>query len=480
LNALATLPQTSEDLEASVQQARALFDAGDMQTARQLADLVYSSIRPLSEVAARLDLRSALEACHRIQADALEVVSYSEIRIADEWDRLAKEGKVARGRPKKSVSADDALTAVSVGMTRDQIHKARKLRDQEAKEPGFIRRVIDGLVGQGLAPSKSSIRHAIGTRSHSAEDKGDQLYQTPIEAIRTLLALESFSGVVKEPAVGLGAILRPLEAAGYRVMISDLVDRDIRTADGRLQQVGDFLASSGEGSEGIDIVTNPPYDDLANAFAAHALKEHKPRKMALLLNLNFLCGFEDTNRCFVMDEAPPSRVYVFAHRLPMMHREGWDGNKAGSQMNTAWFVWEQNDDGSYGQGYPQIIRVMWDDYQTVEPLPPGAGGHIAPMAFRDKPDSEFARQTPRRELADRVEEERARALVWIAEREEFDMVLLRRGIAVRTLLAEALIADLAGHGLIAPIENDHWKITDAGWTALKATAAVVVAKGVAG
>lgn len=479
MNALVTLPETSQHLETSFHQARALFDAGDVQAAMQLADLVYSQIKPLSEAAARLNMRKAMDACFRIQADALELVSRSEIRIADEWDRLAAEGKVARGRPKKSVGADDALTAVSVGLSRDQIHQARKLRDQEAKEPGFIRRVIDNLVGQGLAPSKSSIRNAIGTKSRSKEERGNNAYFTSIEGIRTLLALESFSGIVKEPACGKANISRPMEEVGYRVQISDLVDYGTKTLSGECQGVGDFLQSVAGDSEGVDIVTNPPYGkDILNKFVAHALREHKPRKMALLLNSTFMFGCEDPDRIFAMEECPPSRIYLHTRRLPAMHQEGWEGNEASPQLNTAWFIWERNEDGSYGDGYPRIIRVDWEKQQDAPALTPDACGHVGPMTFRPKVDDDLARETPRRDLADRVEEDRARALIWIAEREEFNVALLRTGVAVRPLLAEALIADLADRGLIAPIHDDYWQITEAGWTVLQATAAIAMATGV--
>ncbi|WP_137136579.1 hypothetical protein [Rhizobium sp. FKY42] len=480
MNAIARLPETSQHLEASVDQARALLDAGDLQAAKQLADLVYSSIKPLSEAAARLNMAEALAACYRIQGDALELVSRSEIRIADEWDRLAAEGKVARGRPKKSVGDDNALTALSIGLRRDQIHAARKLRDRETLEPGFIRRSIDNLIAQGLAPSKSGISHAIGTKSRSKEERGNNAYFTPIEGISTLLSLESFSGVVKEPACGKANISKPMEEAGYSVLISDLVGYGTTTLSGERQGVGDFLLSVAGDSEGVDIVTNPPYGkDILNKFVAHALREHKPRKMALLLNANFMFGCEDPDRIFVMEECPPSRVYLNARRLPMMHREGWDGDEASSQMNTAWFIWERNEDGSYGDGYPRIIRVDWKKQQDAPALAPGACGHVSPMTFRaPKVDDEFTRETPRRELADRVEEERARALIWIAGCKTFDAMRLRQQLAIRPILAEALLDDLAGHGLIAPAGGDQWKITDEGWTVLHATAAVAVAKGV--
>jgi hypothetical protein len=40
-----------------------------------------------------------------------------------------------------------------------------------------------------------------------------------------------------------------------------------------------------------------------------------------------------------------SRVHVFANRLPMMHRDGWEGRKVSSAVAFAWFVWDANHRG---------------------------------------------------------------------------------------------------------------------------------------
>lgn len=448
-NALAPVSPDAVRLVDSVGQARELFAAGDLVAARDLAQFAYSSAPAFAKMAEKLRLKEALEACQRIQADALEVVSYSEIHIATDWERLSAEGKTHRGRP-KSVVVEDAFTALEVGLTRDQIHKAKKLRDAENAEPGFIRRTIEELVRNGVAPTKAGLRAAIGTKSASKAEKGVQLYETPIEAMRVLLALESFSATIKEPFVGKGAILKPLEEAGYDVLIADLEDRGITTQYGDKQQVGDFLLSDPQDTVGMDIVSNPPYDDLANACIAHALKMHKPRKMAMLLNWNFAAGFEDPNRRFAMDECPPSRVYVFTKRLPMMHRDGWDGPKASSQMNTAWFVWEQNEDGTYGapgQGFA-TIRVFWPDFEFAEPARPGDGGHwTGSMAFRER-EEDFSRQTPKLTDAEKLDAVRGQALAWMQNCGWFNMDMLRRGVGIRPTTASALVAELVEQGAL--------------------------------
>lgn len=450
------VPIGASDLVASIETARALLSAGDVRAALLLSTGAYEQAKAAVNYAEKVRAsRELLDKARLMQAEALKIESMCYVAMADTIDEAQQNGKVAKqGRAK--VRDADVFTLDDVGIDKRRLHEARKLRNVVREQPDFIERVIAARLEAGLDPSRRSLSHAIGTRSAPSEDKGDQLYQTPIEAMRTLLALESFSATVKEPAVGKGAIMRPLEDAGYAVMIADLVDRGVATRDGQPQQVGDFLLSVAGGSVGVDIVTNPPYAELANSFPAHALREHKPRKMALLLNWNFAAGFDDPNRVFVMDENPPSRVYLFTRRLPMMHRDGWDGPEASSQMNTAWFVWERNEDGSYGDGFPRIIRVDWKAYENAAPLLPGAGGNVAPMTFKPQPD-EFARETPRKSLDERLSEERDRALEWVRGQGSFDIGTFRRGVAVRGAVAGALIGDFEAGGLIVADGDGVWK-----------------------
>ncbi|MBD8665276.1 hypothetical protein IFT59_18710 [Rhizobium sp. CFBP 8752] len=467
----------SSELVARIETARALLDAGDVERALKLSSVAYDQAKAVAGSAERVKTsRDLVDKARRMQAEALKIESLCYVAMADAVDDAQAKGELSRGGRPKTVSSENSFTLDEIGVDRQQLHAARSLRSAIEAEPGFVDRVVEVRLLEGLEPSRAALknaaRHAIGTKTATKEDRGDDLYETPIEAMRTLLALESFGLNVLEPSVGRGAISRPLEDAGYEVTISDLVDRGITTRHGECQGVGDFLTSIAVDG-GWDIVTNPPYG-VANAYAAHALREHRPRKMALLLNLNFQCGYEDADRRFVMDENPPSRIYAFAHRLPMMHRDGWEGNKASSQMNTGWFVWERNEDGTYGDGHPRLIRVVYDNFEHSEPLTPGAGGNVSPLRF-DAPDEEFARTTPRKTLEERCDEETARALVWMAESPGFDAGQLRRGIGVRPSVADALIADLATKGLIwAGNDDDGWRISTAGMTALNATAAVLL------
>lgn len=429
-------------LATTIQRARALFNEGDYEAALYLAEGAYDQAKAAANYGKRMRASEQLIAkAHELQADALRIEWHAKVVLADHFDDAQKAGLVALpGRPKK-VSDENLLRLEDVGLTKARIHEARKYRDAEKKAPGISERAIQARLQAGLEPSRANLRAAIGTASASKDDRGANFYQTPPEATRTLLALESFTSLIWEPACGLGAISGVLEDEGYDVQLSDLHDRGVTDRFGELQATGDFLQSrrSTEG-DGPDIVTNPPYGEVLNDFVAHALREHRPRKMALLLNLNFICGFVDDSRNFVMDVNPPARIYAFKHRLPMMHREGWDGPKASSRMNTAWFVWERQDDGTYG-AVTTMKRVDWSDYADADALEPETSGHGPAPHFFDGPV-----EPPRKTLDERVSEERGRATAWIGERVRFDRPEMRRGLGVRDAVAEALIAEFISSG----------------------------------
>ncbi|SEH51572.1 hypothetical protein SAMN05216228_100234 [Rhizobium tibeticum] len=348
-----------------VERARALLDEGDAMAARLLASGAYDQAKAGAQFAARVGAKDRLvQKARRLQGEALLIEARATILIADEWDRAVSDGKTLKGRPKKSVPDENAFTAEEAGLSRKEIHEARKLAAAERREPGLVERAIRARIEAGLEPSRANLRVAVGTSTATKEERGHNLYETGPEAMHTLLALQKFSSKVSDPSCGRGAISKMMEAAGYTVIIADLVDYGTADRFGELQGVADFLESEGDPDQ-PDIVTNPPYGELLNRYVAHALRVHRPRKMALLLNLNFVCGFDDSERNFAMDDNPPARVLVFKRRLPMMHRDGWDGPEAQSRMNTAWFVWELQDDGSYGDT-TIMRRVDWKDYMPAE------------------------------------------------------------------------------------------------------------------
>ena len=70
-------------------------------------------------------------------------------------------------------------------------------------------------------------------------------------------------------------------------------------------------------------------------------------KVALLCRLVWLAG-QVRRRLF---EAHLSRVWVFSKRLPLMHRDGWEGPRSTSAIGFAWFVFDPTHAGPINVGF---------------------------------------------------------------------------------------------------------------------------------
>lgn len=170
---------------------------------------------------------------------------------------------------------------------------------------------------------------------HKLKDRGHDLYETPEVATWALIEHENlYYKKVWEPACGKGAISEVLYQAGCSVISTDLVDY------GYGESRVDFLMTPLAAQTNRHIITNPPYK-LASDFARHAMALNSPY-VALLLRLSFL---ESEGRSDILDDGRLSRVLVFKKRLPMMHRDGWDGPKASSSVAHAWFIWDKRHKG---------------------------------------------------------------------------------------------------------------------------------------
>ena len=190
---------------------------------------------------------------------------------------------------------------------------------------------------------------------HPGSDRGSDLYETPEVATLALLAVEPLLPTILEPACGRGAISKVLRSAGHTVMENDVVDYGLGQ-----DSVQDFLNFKPVAVAEFDaIVTNPPYR-LAQLFVRHALT--LCARVFMLLRLTF---YESERRRDVLDGAGLIRVHVFRNRLPMMHRDGWTGNRVSNPTAFAWFVWERGYTGN-----AKLDRISWN--RCVRELSGGA------------------------------------------------------------------------------------------------------------
>lgn len=181
-----------------------------------------------------------------------------------------------------------------------------------------------------------------GSATHTFADRGDDLYETPPEATQALLKAFELPKTIWEPAAGRGAIVRVLEGAGHHVICSDKVDYGF----GYPQQ--DFLTDIFVPP--VDaIVTNPPF---RHAMDFVRLGIQRSPLVVMLLRLAFL---ESERRRQILDNGHLREVLVFRNRLPMMHRDGWSGNKVSNPTAFAWFIWDRNHDG-----LTTLKRISWE------------------------------------------------------------------------------------------------------------------------
>jgi hypothetical protein len=187
------------------------------------------------------------------------------------------------------------------------------------------------------------------SRRHPLSVRAEDLYETPRVATEALLRCERIPLCVWEPAAGRGAIVNVLRRS-HTVIASDLIDY------GHGFDTVDFLKTT-RMPEGCEcILTNPPFK-IAEQFISHAL-DLCPR-VYMLLKLAFLEGGTGRQnkhrlRARVLDEIPPARIHVFDRRLPLMHRDGWEGHKSNSGMSFAWWAWDRNHNG------PTVVgRISW-------------------------------------------------------------------------------------------------------------------------
>jgi hypothetical protein len=155
----------------------------------------------------------------------------------------------------------------------------------------------------------------------------NDFYPTPPYATEALLARETFTPFVLEPACGKGDISKVLEANKYIVLSYDLIKYGYGG-------IGDFLES--DDPAGLDIITNPPYC-LALEFLMHA-KTLSHNKIAFLLRTAFLES-QKRYQMFQDTQFPLKCIYQFSSRLTI-HKDGTD--KSGGKTAYAWFVWDRS------------------------------------------------------------------------------------------------------------------------------------------
>lgn len=188
------------------------------------------------------------------------------------------------------------------------------------------------------------------------ERESRDFYATPPAVTEALLRHITLRGRVWEPCCGDGAMSRVLEARGYDVLSTDLVDRGFGTTG------VDFLKTSVVPGGCASIVTNPPYGNTTSDreqsrsplamlnFVKHALAltDSVQGQLALLVRLQWIAGKRVAD---VLSAAPFSAVIVLTKRI-QWYNFGTHTNQ--SQHHHAWVVF----DHQHPKGRPPALLYV--------------------------------------------------------------------------------------------------------------------------
>jgi hypothetical protein len=140
--------------------------SGEVLEARDLARVAYDAAKSAGRMArAKQAHDEVIAAVYRAQADALLIEARAKMRLADEWDAAQARGEVATGSVRTDIVVDHndvrPATAAELGLRRDEIHEARRMRDAEAAEPGRTERALREIVARGEEPTKARLRREV-------------------------------------------------------------------------------------------------------------------------------------------------------------------------------------------------------------------------------------------------------------------------------------------------------------------------------
>lgn len=166
--------------------------------------------------------------------------------------------------------------------------------------------------------------------SKTAIREQNDYYATDPRALEDLLRYETFNKNVWEPACGEGNLSKVLNAHGYNVYSTDLIDR------GYQDETLDFLKS--ENKWFGDIITNPPFK-YTTEFVLKSLESvEMGAKVAMFLKINYLSGIKRYKEIY--SKFPPYRVYVFSRGYACSKNNLQEGFK-NSAMDYCWMIWEK-------------------------------------------------------------------------------------------------------------------------------------------
>lgn len=177
-----------------------------------------------------------------------------------------------------------------------------------------------------------SVFTTIGASNHSDKIRpAFDFYASPSSIITSLLQKHSIPHLpIWECASGENNLVYPLEQVGYKVITSDIVERNAP-----IDYVEDFLQT--KELRAPIILTNPPYRE-AKEFILHSI-ELGAKYVYMFLKTTFLEGQERYNDLF--SKYPPKEIWVFSKRVQVALNNDPEEFKKSSAVSYSWFIWEK-------------------------------------------------------------------------------------------------------------------------------------------
>lgn len=158
---IGTLPAM---VKAAAAKLASATTAAEVLDAKDAAALVYDASKRAARMAkAKKAHDDLIAAAHRAQADALDIEAAAKRRLADEYDGGQERGEIVgpKGGGDTTVPARNAATAAEVGITRKEVHEARRVRNAEQAQPGVVRVALDKALDEGKEPSRAVVNEAV-------------------------------------------------------------------------------------------------------------------------------------------------------------------------------------------------------------------------------------------------------------------------------------------------------------------------------
>lgn len=301
--------------QAAAQLATAV-SAAEVLDVIDTASFTYSTAQKAGRIAkAKGAHDKVVGAAHRAQADALEIEAEAKRRLADEYDGGQERGEIAKGSVRSDIVPQQndvrPATAAEAGVSRKEIHAARRVRNAEAKQPGVVKAALDKAIAEKQEPTRALVNAAV------AEALGETKPPKPARSIfDELVALwreastqdrEEFvaylrvAGVITEPAgaaVSAGTDLREPAAAapGQIVREGDAPREPARQAGEKSQGGGVSSPDTEHVSPAVPTATAKADTATPSPVSATSLKTMSKAEQIRLLRPN--CKHpDDLDKC---------------------------------------------------------------------------------------------------------------------------------------------------------------------------------------